>query len=307
MQCSDLLAKINVSLFLGWVFFYRMGVKIPAKMVRRREFFILQILTLCGRFPGPMKLKGKRVIIAGGAGRLGRLVAFSLAKEGALLSIYYNRSKAPAERLVAEIKKMGGKVHATGVDLAKISNIRNAVRSSAKLLGGIDALIDCAGVFDVPQKKWQELFDINLKAPYFLIEEAAPFLKRSKNGKVILVADTYGQSPSAKFLAYGITKAGVIAMTMGYAKKLAPKVLVNCVCPGVIARNGSDEAISFDQLNNRDCFANARNNKASKRAIEATLLKRPINAQDVVDAVLFLARNDSMTGQAVYVDGGRHV
>jgi len=240
-----------------------------------------------------MKLQGKRVVVAGGAGRLGRLVTLSLAKEGAMLSIYYNRSKIAAAELVAEIEKMGGKAHATKVDLAKLSNIKKAIRSSAKFLGGIDVLIDCAGVFDVPQKKWQELFDINLKAPYFLVDAATPYLKRSKNGKIILIADTYGQSPSAKFLAYGITKAGVIAMTKGYAKALAPNVLVNCVCPGVI-----EFGVRSSELKIKS---------SDERAVAASLLNKSVSANDVADAILFLARNDSMTGQAVYIDGGRYI
>jgi NAD(P)-dependent dehydrogenase (short-subunit alcohol dehydrogenase family) len=132
------------------------------------------------------------------------------------------------------------------------------------------------------------MIDVNLKGAFFLAKEAAPHLMRSR-GKFICIADTYGASPSAGFVPYGISKAGVLAMTRGLAKELAPEVMVNCVCPGVVEKKGSE----------------VRGRSSEKKAIGASLLKRPVRAEDVADAVMFLARNDSMTGQALFVDGGR--
>ncbi len=232
-------------------------------------------------------MRNKKVVITGATGRLGRGIAL-------------------------EFERLGAKVAPLKFDAAKVDNFENIVKRAAKLLGGIDILVNSAGIFyrtpiqTATSSDWDEFFNVNLRAPFFLSKFAAPFLKKGRPGRIINIADTYGASPSAGFVPYGASKAGLIAMTKGLAKELAPDVLVNCVCPGVI-ENPPIPPFSKGGNSKSPPFAKGGRGGFDKRAINATLLKRPVRAQDVVEAIVFLARNSSMTGQAVFVDCGRWV
>ncbi len=213
-----------------------------------------------------------KVVITGAGGRLGSKIA-------------------------EEFVRLGAEVVPLKFDAAKINSFEKIIKRAAAQLKGIDILVNAAGVFYrtplhlTKPSDWDEFFNVNLRAPFFLSKFAASYLKKSRPGRIINIADTYGASPSAGFVPYGVSKAGLIAMTKGLAKELAPDVLVNCVCPGVIESGVRSSEFGVSE----------------KRAINATLLKRPVAMKDVVDAVIFFARNDSMTGQAIFVDGGRYV
>ena len=238
---------------------------------------------------------GRKVFITGGAKRLGAEIAKAFAGYGAELIIHHNNSARDAERLVKEMLKKGAKAYAVKADVGKIGEIEDAVNKGAELLGGLDILIVNAAIFyktplaETSESQWNDFMDINLRAPFFFSKFASPFLKKSSCGRIINISDTCGFSPAASYVPYGVSKAGLIALTKGLAKELAPEVTVNCVCPGVIKMK--QEAGSRKQ----------------ETAVNSTLLKRPSDIKDVVDAVLFLAKNNSMTGQAVCVDGGKNV
>ncbi|MBI2974012.1 MAG: SDR family oxidoreductase [Deltaproteobacteria bacterium] len=250
-------------------------------------------------------MSGRKVFITGGAKRLGREIALAFANNGAAVVIHYNKSKQEAGKLVEEIASKGNKACAVKADVRVISQIENAVNKGAKFLGGLDILlINNAAIFyktplaETSEPQWDDFLDINCRAPFFFAKFAAPFLKKSGHGRIINIADTYGFSPAASYVPYGISKAGVIALTKGLAKELAPLVLVNCVCPGVVRFPISDF---------RPQKSEVRDQRSEQMALGATLLKKEVEVQDVVDAVLFLVRNNSITGQAVSVDGGKNV
>ena len=227
-------------------------------------------------------LKGKRVLITGGSSRVGRNIILSLENKGVLVVPHYNKTS------------ISGGIKGA---IENVKDIQNVVQKTVKKLGGLDILINNAAVFyktplnKVTVKEWDDLININLRAAFFFSKFAAPFLKKSAAGQIISIADTYGVSPAVGYVPYGISKAGIIAMTIGLAKELAPDVLVNCVCPGVI------------NIDVRSKKQKAR----SKKALKATLLKRLVEIEDVVNTVLFLATNNSITGQAIFVDSGKHV
>ncbi len=235
-----------------------------------------------------------KIIITGGAGRLGKEIALRFAGDGAEIAIIYNRSKSDAADTLKEIDSLGGRGIALKADAEDVGQIESAVKKAAKELGGIDILVNNAAVFSkmpidkVSMAEWNELLNINLRAPFFFAKAAEKFLRKGTPGRMINISDTYAFSPAAHFVPYGISKAGVVAMTKGLAKELAPNVLVNCVCPGVIGF-GLELA------------------GGDKRAVTRTLLKKAVDVKDVVDAVLFLAKNNSMTGQVICIDGGKNV
>jgi NAD(P)-dependent dehydrogenase (short-subunit alcohol dehydrogenase family) len=279
-------------------------------------------------------LNGKKVFITGGAKRLGAEIALAFANNGAAVAIHYNNSEWDAKKLVKKIINKGNKACAVRADVGKISQIEHAVNKGAESLGGLDILINNAAIFyktpliETSESQWDDFMDINLRAPFFFAKFAAPFLasgcptlvgknipasaataRRTKkkaghpatlpHGRIINIADTYGTSPAAGYVPYGVSKAGLIALTKGLAKELASLVLVNCVCPGVI----SSEVDRVDKLTELTKLVR----EGKRGAMNATLLKRSVDIKDIVNTVMFLAVNNSMTGQAICVDGGKNV
>lgn len=223
--------------------------------------------------------------MTGGSSKLGSLMAEAFAEEGANVAIHYHDAKARSQELAEVLaKKYGVKTKIFCGDIKRTGDIKRLVRSVASSFGKIDVLINNSAVFyrtpikATTEKNWDDLLDTNLKGQFFMIKESLPFMTKKGLGRIINMADTYGASPSAGFVPYGISKAGVIAMTKGLAKELSPEILVNCVCPGIV-----------------------------ESAHGSRLTTHGVKASDVVNAVLFLAKNDSMTGQSLFVDGGKNV
>jgi NAD(P)-dependent dehydrogenase (short-subunit alcohol dehydrogenase family) len=138
------------------------------------------------------------------------------------------------------------------------------------------------------EEDWDTLFDVNLKAAYFCAKSAAAIMLKQKSGKIINIADVSAYSPWPDYIPYCTTKAGIIAMTKGLAKRLAPDIQVNAIAAGTVLL---DEAAS-------DTY---------QRIIESeTLLKRIGSPQDIVRTVLFLlGETDYITGAIIPVDGGK--
>lgn len=241
-----------------------------------------------------MNLENKNALITGGAKRLGRAVALALAERGVNIAIHYNHSKEEAVALSKEINANGLKCTLVGANCEKIKEVQDAVKKSAEALGGLDILINNAAIFfptplkTVSEKDWDNHININTKAPFFFAREFALLGGKSLR-KIINMADGYGSSPSPNFIPYGISKAGVIALTKGLAKALAPDILVNCICPGPILRHENIELTSHQKV------------------VTRTLLKREGTPEDIVKTVIFLLESDYITGQEIYVDGGRWV
>ena len=235
-----------------------------------------------------MKLTNFKVFITGATSKLGRELTLAFANSGADICINYHSAIKDAEELLGVVQKIG-----CNACITCDANIELALKEANEKLGGIDLLVNNAAVIretpleSINDEEWDELLTVNLKRPFFFAKGAVKYLRSSVLGRIINISDTYGVSPSARFIPYGVSKAGVIAMTKGLAKELAPDILVNCICPGVI----DDEALKV----------------ADRRAVGANLLKRPVKMEDVVSAVMFLSHNDSMTGQVLLVDGGKNV
>lgn len=238
-----------------------------------------------------MNLQGKTALVTGSAIRVGKAIAMALAREGANLIIHYGGSAEDAEQTAAEIHTLGCEaitVQANLADPAQITGLFEAVRDR---FGRLDVLVNSAANFlrkpllDITAEDWDRVMAINLRAPFLCIQQAAP-LMRPGGGLIVNLSDLAGVYPWIGFAAHGVSKAGITHLTKQAARELAPEIRVNTIIPGpVMAAPGMDES-QFQALGSH------------------LPLGRVGSAQDVAQAVIFLAHNDFITGESITVDGG---
>jgi len=244
-----------------------------------------------------VELAGKVALVTGAGGaRLGRAIALAIASRGAAIGVHYRSNERGALELVAEIERSGGRAAIFRADLERPPEIEALVGSVVSTLGGLDVLVSNASVFrrtpfaTTTERDWDEALDTNLKAPFLLARAAAPHLGARGPGKIVHVADTSALRPWPEYIPYCVSKAGLIALTQGLARALAPQVLVNAVAPGpVLPPEGASE-------------------EEVRRAIARVPLGRVGSPGDVAAAVLFLLEgSDYVTGAVIPVDGGRSI
>jgi NAD(P)-dependent dehydrogenase (short-subunit alcohol dehydrogenase family) len=239
-----------------------------------------------------LDLKNRVILITGGAVRVGRAITVELIKAGANVFCHYYRS----EKEAFELKREYPSVSLLKGNLRHIDTTRLLVQKVIEKSGTIDVLINNAAIFfktpfgSVTEKNWDSLFGINLKPQFFLSQEISNIMMKKKSGKIINIADTSGLQPWPSYIPYSLTKSGMITLTKGLAKALAPFVQVNCINPGPVLM---PDTYSKEQIS---------------LAIEKTLLKRAGSPEDVSAAVKFLIEDgDYITGLILSVDGGKSI
>jgi len=232
-----------------------------------------------------MNLKNKKILITGGATRLGEALSKALSKKGARVLIHYNASRNKALKLSKQLKTPC--FHA---DLSRVEDIKRFFSEIKKKVGKIDILINNAAIFyPVPflkttEKQWNDFMNTNLRSVFFCSQEAVHLMK--KNSVIINIADVGGYIMWKDYLAYCTSKAGVLALTKGLAKTLAPKIRVNAIAPGPLL---------------------LPKGYSKKYSASLTLLKKIGSPQKLIHAVCFLIENDFVTGQVIHLDGGRFI
>jgi pteridine reductase len=240
-------------------------------------------------------LAGKSALITGGARRVGAAIARRLHAAGAAVLIHYRDSEADATSLVAELNaaraKSAAKVKAEL--LAPIAP-RALVGAALEAFGRLDLLVNNASSFfpvalgDIEPSHWEELIGSNLRAPFFICQQAAPELRKT-SGAIVNIVDIHADRPLKGYSVYSIAKAGLAALTRSLALELAPAVRVNAVAPGAIAW---PEDGQFDP-------------DERQRIVATTPLARMGSPEDIAQAVHFLACAAYVTGEIIAVDGGR--
>ncbi|HLH76846.1 MAG TPA: SDR family oxidoreductase [Candidatus Binataceae bacterium] len=240
-----------------------------------------------------MDLKGKVALVTGGGRRLGKEIALALAARGAQLAVHYNHSAAQAEATVATINGAGGRALALHADLERVAEIRAMVARIDAELGGLDLLINSASVFsrkpmnEISERDWDSNFNVNLKAPFFIAQFAAPLMRRAGAGKIVNLGDLAAVRPFTDYFAYSVSKSGLVGLTRALAKALAPQVQVNCLALGPVLPPEDYPPPVLTRL------------------AAGTLVKRLGTPQDVVNGVLlFCEGSDFVTGATLTVDGG---
>lgn len=243
-----------------------------------------------------MDLKNKNILVTGGAVRVGRAITTGLADAGARVFCHYFADEQAARELASEIRRKGFEIELIQGDLRRLDEISRVVETVVKEGGSIDVLVNNAAIFfrtplgNISEEEWDTLFTMNLKSPFFCSQCAGNHMRRQGYGKIVNIGDPSGLNPWPGFIPYGITKSGIISMTKGLAKALAPEVQVNCINPGPVMFPGN--------------YTDAD----KKRALDATLLKREGSPHDIAAAVRFLiAGSDYITGSVLNIDGGRSI
>ncbi len=243
-----------------------------------------------------MELSGKVALVTGSGVRVGRAIALGLAREGARVAVHYNKSLAPAAEVVAEIAATGGDAAPFAADLSDPAAPAKLAAAVAKHFGALDILVNSAASMEptplatVNAGDWERIMTLNLRAPFFLSLAAASHMKGpDASAAIVNISDLAAFETWPDYVVHGISKSGVVAMTRSLAKLLAPRVRVNCIAPGAVLLPENWPAENKRQI------------------IASTPLGRIGSPEDVVEAVLYLAGASYVTGETVFVDGGRNI
>ena len=241
-----------------------------------------------------MDIDGRVALVTGAGTRVGRAIAIALGKAGMRVAVHYARSEKGARDVTEEIIGFGSDARTLPGDLTDPATPPRLVEHTVKIFGGLDVLVNSAAVMlrtpvgEVLVEDWDAMFALNLRAPFFLSQEAARAMGE-KGGVIVNIADLAAFETWTGYIPHSITKAGIVQMTRGLARALAPKVRVNAVAPGAVLLPEGTSQADADKL------------------IATTPLSRLGSAEDVAQAVMFLICADYVTGETIIVDGGRHV
>lgn len=237
-------------------------------------------------------LVDKTALVTGGAKRLGRATCLALADAGASVVVHYRSSSCEANQLVEQLKAMGVGAWAAQADLGNQDELESLVKDAMALAGRLDILINNASIFpsgdfgSLTCDQLRENTDINAWAPFVLGRE---FAGRTETGHIINFLDTRVSSYDWSHVAYHASKYLLALFTRMMAIRFAPGISVNAIAPGLILPPEGKDQDYLESLK------------------DTTLLKRVGNPGEVTKAVLFLLTSDFITGQVIYVDGGRHM
>ncbi len=241
-----------------------------------------------------MDPRGRVALVTGGARRVGRALALALADRGARVAIHHHASEAAAAALVNDLRARGIDAAAFRADLRSPDAPEQLVRDVVAHFGALDILVNSAAVMvrtpfdEITPAVWDDVFALNLRAPFFCARAAAHAMGE-RGGVIVNLADLAGLEAWPAYAPHGISKAGVIHMTSVLARILAPAVRVNAIAPGAVLL---PEGWS----------------KADASHLEQTTPLRRLGApSDVAQALLYLVEADYVTGDTIVVDGGRHI
>ena len=231
----------------------------------------------------------KAALITGAAKRIGSEIAIELAKSGYDIALHYNSSEQEALQTQKRIRETGVECRLFKGDLKDKVYLSELIKAVYSSFPNLSALINNASIFkrdsisDTKLELFEELIDVNLKAPYFLIKE---FASVCGSGNIINITDTKITTNQNVYAAYILTRKALADLTKIAAVEFAPRIRVNGICPGLIlpATDESDEYI--------------------ERLEKKILLQRKGSPKNISSTVKFLLENDFITGEILKIDGG---
>lgn len=256
-----------------------------------------------------MEFANRVALVTGAAGSIGKGIAARLIQEGAKVFITDLR-QSQLDEVCAEF---GKNCKGLAADVTVHDQVQRVVQASQQAFGDrIDVLINVAGtvgeggkVEDLSVANWDFVFAVNCKGTFLFTKEVVPIMKRGGRGSIVNFSSKSGKTGSALMSAYSAAKAAILGLTQALAFELAPKIRVNCVCPGITEGTGVWSSVSADYVKNM----NLPMDEIVKKFTSKVPMGRLARIADVVNMTCFLAsdRADYMTGQAINITGGREM
>jgi NAD(P)-dependent dehydrogenase (short-subunit alcohol dehydrogenase family) len=249
--------------------------------------------TLHGGFPVPPVPKA--ALVTGAGMRIGRALALALAEDGFAVAVHYHRSREAADNVAAVIRERGGRAVTLAADLADEGAVKRLLPDAAAALGPIGVLVNNASLFEndtivsATRESWDRHLDINLRAPFVLIQDFAARLPAAAGGIVINLLDERVWNLTPYFVSYTVSKMGLWTLTRTLALALAPRIRVNAIGPGPALPNTRQTPQQF-----LDRCA-------------AMPLRRGTSPREIAAAMRFIIEAPAMTGQMIALDGGEHL
>ena len=234
-------------------------------------------------------------LVTGAAHRVGRAIAAGLGEQGYHIMLHYNQAAEAALETGAAFAEAGIEVELHSADLTDFGQIEQLFAHLKQRFQRLDVLINSAAIMQrveferVEAQDWARTIDLNLRAPFFCIQQAAPIMQQDGGGVIINISDIAAIQPWEKFPVHSISKAGLEMLTRVAARAYAPQIRVNAVVPGPVLKPEGMSSKRWEQIG-------------------AELpLGRPGSPTEIVKAVLFLIENGGITGESLVVDGGNQL
>lgn len=246
----------------------------------------------------PKRAAGKRILVTGSGTGIGRGIALEFAREGADVVVHYSHSEQGAVATVEAIKAMGVRTTAIAADFADLDQVASLAKQATEFLGGLDVLINNAGITmnrpfaDVTPEQFDRLYEVNVRAPFFLTQALLSPLQEADAGAVVNITSIHAYQALPEHAVYAGTKGAIVAQTRELAIELAPQgVRVNAIAPGAVPVENTFKAVPGLDV------------EAFGKLIPSGFVGTPA---DVAKVAVFLASEESrfIVGQTLIVDGG---
>ncbi len=237
-------------------------------------------------------LSGRTALITGGARRIGRATALALAREGVHVVIHCNRSREDAETAAEAVRRRRVKAWVISADLGDPEGAGKLFAQVRKAAGPIDFLINNASIFEAGKLAELAIDDLarNIQVNAFApLQLARALVAQNRPGAIVNLLDARVLIHNRHHVAYHLSKRMLLSLTKMMALQFAPAMRVNGVAPGLILPPPDRDPEGFERL------------------ASTNPLKRVGSPEDIAEAVLFLLKNDFVTGQVLYIDGGYHL
>ncbi|WP_334077607.1 SDR family oxidoreductase [Paenibacillus sanfengchensis] len=248
----------------------------------------------------------KVAIVTGGSRGIGRAIAQRFGREGATVAVHYSTSQGAAEEVVEEIHHSGGAAFAVGADLGTLEGIQTLFGAVEQELitrfgtKGIDILVNNAGtgliadIEDTKEEDFDSLMSLNVKAPFFMIQQALPHLRN--DGRIIQISSAVTRISLPAIPAYSMSKAAINGLTLSLANQLGPRgITINSIAPGFVATDMN--------------AAMLRDPESRQFGASFSIFGRWGEPKDIADIAAFLASSEGgwITGQVIDASGGSHL
>ncbi len=241
-----------------------------------------------------MKVKGEIALVTGAARRVGRMLALALGRMGVHVAVHYAHAHDAAQATVDELQHLGVRAMAFQADLTRPEAAPRLLDDVERHLGTPRILVNSAAVFEpgtvreTTLENWETHMALNLRAPFLLLQAFARKVGAGP-GKVVNITDWRALYPGRRYLAYTVSKAGLVTLTQMAALELAPGIQVNALALGAVLPPPGKDAAYLDRL------------------VQRTPGRRAIREDELASALRFLLENDAVTGEVLFLDAGAHL